>query len=174
MLNKKGFTLIEVLMVISILGVILAIAVPSVYNYYEISKIKTEKIFVDKLTRKIDDYITMNVDEFELNTDAIAKVKKCEIGDITDCSRIVDVYEVVDEITFNNIITLGLIDENEFINPKNNKRCNKDSSKIEIYQDEDKVNYFRYTLVDCDISDENIFKVVNDIKYIYDNTSFLN
>lgn len=173
MLNKKGFTLIEVLMVISILGVILAIAVPNVYNYYETSKIKTEKIFVDKLTRIVDDYITMNIDELVLGDDVVSKVKKCEIGDTTDCSRIVDVYEVIDEISFNDVISLGLIEENEFINPKNNKRCNKDSSKIEIYQDIDKVNYFRYTLTDCDISDENISKVVNDIKYVYDNTSFL-
>ena len=37
-LNKKGFTLIELLAVIVILGVLLAIAIPSVTKYINISK----------------------------------------------------------------------------------------------------------------------------------------
>ena len=40
-LNKKGFTLIELLAVIVILGVLLAIAIPSVTKYINISKKST-------------------------------------------------------------------------------------------------------------------------------------
>ena len=39
-LNKKGFTLIELLAVIVILGVLLAIAIPSVTKYINVSKKK--------------------------------------------------------------------------------------------------------------------------------------
>lgn len=166
MLNKKGFTLIEVLMVISILGVILAIAIPSGYNYYETSKNKTEQIFIGKLNRVIDDYITLKASSFTLDKTKSWDVKKCSIADEVeaDC-KVVKAYKVTDEVKFDNIINEQLISESDFISPKTNIKCNKDSL-IEIYQDEDLVNYFRYNL-DC-VSDDNR----ND-GYVYNSVTFL-
>lgn len=169
MLNEKGFTLIEVLMVISILGVILAIAIPSGYNYYETSKNKTEQIFIGKLNRIVDDYITLKASSFTLDKTNSWDVKKCSIADEGEESyancKLVKAYKVTDEVKFANIINEQLISESDFISPKTNIKCNKDSL-IEIYQDEDLVNYFRYNL-DC-VSDDNR----ND-GYVYNSVTFL-
>lgn len=166
MLNKKGFTLIEVLMVISILGVILAIAIPSGYNYYETSKNKTEQIFVGKLNRVIDDYITLKASTFTLDKTKNWDVKKCSIADESDADcKVVKAYKVTDEVIFDNIIEEQLISESDFISPKTNIKCDKDSL-IEIYQDEDLVNYFRYNL-DC-VSDDN-----KTNGYVYNSVTFL-
>lgn len=166
MLNKKGFTLIEVLMVISILGVILAIAIPSGYNYYETSKNKTEQIFIGKLNRIVDDYITLKASSFTLDKTNSWDVKKCSIADESDADcKVVKAYKVTDEVKFDNIIEEQLISESDFISPKTNIKCDKDSL-IEIYQDEDLVNYFRYNL-DC-VSDDN-----KTNGYVYNSVTFL-
>ena len=167
MLNNKGFTLIEVLATLVILGVILAIAVPMGTNAYESSKNKTEKIFVDKLARLVDDYITLNVSDFELDSTAIGEVKKCDLGDFDEeeCKNPIPVYKVKTIVKFQDIIDEKLIVENEFINPKGKTACDKDQ-EIEIYQDKDKVNYFRFKLA-C-ISFDN--KDANG--YAYDNATF--
>ena len=166
MLNKKGFTLIEVLMVISILGVILAIAIPSGYNYYETSKNKTEQIFIGKLNRVVDDYITLKASSFTLDKTKNWDVKKCSIAGESDADcKVVKTYKVTDEVKFDNIIKEQLISESDFISPKTNIKCDKDSL-IEIYQDEDLVNYFRYNL-DC-VSDDN-----KTNGYVYNSVTFL-
>ena len=50
-MNKKGFTLIELLAVIVILGLLMAIAIPSVTKYITQSRVKT-------LTSTVDSYVT--------------------------------------------------------------------------------------------------------------------
>lgn len=182
MLNNKGFTLIEVLATLVILGVVLAIAIPMGTNAYESSKNKTEKIFVDKLARVVDDYITLHVSEFEveplLDGDGNQiKVQKCDLGEMPDgedmspCTKESLVYKITDDVTFQDIIDEELIAENEFINPKNRKKCEKESD-IEIYQDDDSVNYFRFGLLDC-ISNNNI-QINSTVPYVYtyDNATF--
>ena len=54
--NKKGFTLIELLAVIVILGLLMAIAIPSVTRYITQSRVKT-------VTKTMDSYITAVVQE---------------------------------------------------------------------------------------------------------------
>ena len=165
MLNKKGFTLVEVLAVISIIGVLLAVVIPVSINAYESSKTKTEAVFVERLNRLIDDYIALNATDFNLNTMSFNIVRKCNLSTDTDCQE-VKAYRVSDIVTFNSIIEAGLFDENDFINPKTGKHCDI-NTQIEVFQDEDKVNYFRYDLA-C-ISDAN-----RNNGYVYDNVTFLN
>lgn len=165
MLDKKGFTLVELLAVVSIIGVLLAIIIPVSINAYESSKTKTEAIFIERINKLIDDYIALSASDFNLNKSTYNIVRKCNLSTDTECEE-VKAYRVSDNITFNNIVETGLIDENDFINPKNGQKCNLNSA-IEIFQDEDKVNYFRYDLA-C-ISDAN-----RNGDYVYDNVTFLN
>ena len=66
-MNRKGFTLIELLAVIVILGIILTFAVPSITNIYKESKLKTEGMFLNELSKSIDSYVTLNSDKIAFN-----------------------------------------------------------------------------------------------------------
>ena len=66
-MNRKGFTLIELLAVIVILGIILTFAVPSITNIYKESKLKTEEMFLNELSKSIDSYVTLNSDKIAFN-----------------------------------------------------------------------------------------------------------
>lgn len=70
-LNKKGFTLVELLVVIVILGVIMSIAIPSITSSIERSKDKQKKqiikliesageLYVDKHKNTVSPPITLN------------------------------------------------------------------------------------------------------------------
>lgn len=163
MLNKKGFTLIEVLVTIAILGVIVAVVMPASINYYESSKNKTETIYVEKLNRIIDEYISLAATDFTVDKSTYSIVRKCVFESDDEC-REVKAYRVTNNITFQNIIDANLIKENDFINPKDSSRCDA-STVIEVFQDEDKVNYFRYNLA-C-ISDAN-----REGSYVYNGVTF--
>ena len=60
MKNKKGFTLIEILAVIIILGILLIIAVPSISNYINDSRkhayITTAKEYIKEAQKKVSSF----------------------------------------------------------------------------------------------------------------------
>ena len=58
-MNKKGFTLIELLATIVLLTVIGGIAITGVISIINTSKLKSEKVFVDKISNLIDDYLDL-------------------------------------------------------------------------------------------------------------------
>ncbi len=66
-LNKKGFTLIELLAVIVILGVLLAIAIPSVTKYINISKKSTYIDNVQAYASTALDQATLGTYKFPVN-----------------------------------------------------------------------------------------------------------
>ena len=114
-MNRKGFTLIELLAVIVILGIILVIAAPNISNAYKNSKLKSEEIFIDRLSDTIDTYITLNSDDLSFSTSSSAQ--KSENNDVYD----VKVYSST--IQINDIITSGIISEKDFVNPGNKNFC---------------------------------------------------
>ena len=83
-MNRKGFTLIELLAVIVILGIILTFAVPSITNIYKESKLKTEGMFLNELSKSIDSYVTLNSDKIAFNEKKTAtKTEKNQSSSVT-------------------------------------------------------------------------------------------
>ena len=56
-INRKGFTLIELIAVIVILSIILIVAVPNLIETYKQSKLKSEGMFVKQLTKSNTPYL---------------------------------------------------------------------------------------------------------------------
>ena len=128
-MNRKGFTLIELLAVIVILGIILTFAVPSITNIYKESKLKTEGMFLNELSKSIDSYVTLNSDKIAFNE------KKTATKTENNQSLSVTVYE-------GKISIKDLIDDR--INPGNkDATCDKDNKIVEVYRDSDYVYCYK-------------------------------
>lgn len=150
-LNKKGFTLIELIAVIVILSIILVFVVPNLLDTYKRSKLKTEKAFVDQLSKGIESYITLYSNEM-----SFSKVDGNFVKEITDNrsdkpSYDVDVYKA--DITVKEIIDKNIIESSEYINPgnrgDNTKKCKPETDTITVYRDSDFVYCFKMPPMDC-------------------------
>ena len=73
-MNKKGFTLVELLAVIVILSIILVIAVPSVNRYIKQSKEKAYKVQISELLDAVESYANMNNEILPENDDEVIKI----------------------------------------------------------------------------------------------------
>lgn len=128
-MNRKGFTLIELLAVIILLGIVLVFTIPNVMDTYKNSKLKTEKVFVDKLSDVIDGHIKLNSNDFNFVQDGTAN-KEGQTETVT-------IYKSA--ITINDIIESKLISESDYINAGNKDvKCNI-NAEIEVYKDSDYV-----------------------------------
>lgn len=128
-MNRKGFTLIELLAVIILLGIVLVFTIPNVIDTYKNSKLKTEKVFVDKLSDVIDGHIKLNSSDFNFMQDGTAN-KEGQTSAVT-------IYK--DTLTINEIIEGKLISESDYLNSSNKDvKCNI-NAEIEVYKDSDYV-----------------------------------
>lgn len=140
-MNRKGFTLIELLAVIVVLGLVLLISVPIISDAYTKSKIKSEEVFVDRLTQAIDSYVKLNSDtmSFSCNSD------RCE-GTKTVNEK--DTYNITYQmrtITINDIINDGILTQKDFVNAGNNNKnvsC-EPNAEVEVYKDSDFVYCYK-------------------------------
>lgn len=160
-MNNKGFTLVEMLAVVVILAVIGGIATTGVINTINTSKLKSEKIFVDKISNLIDDYLDLYRPTKEVGESYI--LKKCANS---ECSKYKDVelIEVIEADTTNinlrDLVEENIINEEDLINPKNKEKCLTETGpKIRVYKDAEYVYYYYVDLsgtnTSCDISAEN-------------------
>ena len=126
-MNKRGFTLVELLAVIVIMAIILTIAIPSSIDAYKKSKLKAEYSFVKRLSEAVDNYTTLNTD----------KITFTQYGQKTkiDTDNIVTVYKGT--ISTRNLVGEELLNIKDYINPNNKDTpCNK-YAEMEIYKDSD-------------------------------------
>ena len=142
-MNRKGFTLIELLAVIVLLGIVLIFTVPNVIDTYKNSKLKTEKVFVDKLSDVIDGHIKLNSDEIEFTEEI--EGKKClkytyeDDKEICISDKTYTVKINKGTIPISKIIEGKLISESDYINAGNKDvKCNI-NAEIEVYKDSDYV-----------------------------------
>ena len=137
-MNRKGFTLIELLAVIVVLGLVLLISVPIISDAYTKSKIKSEEVFVDRLTQAIDSYVKLNRDTMSFS----CKSDRCE-GRKTENGKEYDITYQKGVITINDIIKDGILTQKDFVNAGNkDAKCNNDA-EVEVYKDSDFVYCYK-------------------------------
>lgn len=157
-MNNKGFTLIEMLATIVILAIIGGIATVSVISIINTSKLKSEKVFVDKVSNLIDDYLDLY--KPTSSTGNTYTFNKCANSDCSNTKSITAVEVIKADgknVHLKDLVDKGVIETEKLINPKNKQQClNGDGPEIKVYRDEEYVYYYYVDLRgNCDISDEN-------------------
>lgn len=136
-MNKKGFTLVELLATLVILGIIVGITIVSVTSSFRNAKDKTEDVFVNTLEDTLDMYLDSDARKLSFK-----ETKTCTLNKTHGS---VNVYKSTNTLTFNDIINSSYspLVEQDFVNPANEKvTCNSNVS-VEIYRDDDFVYYYR-------------------------------
>ena len=91
MKNKKGFTLVELLATIVILGIISTVTIVTVTEYYQRSKEKTEDAFKKQVEGYVYDYITLSGSKLAYVNSGYTNLQKC-YKDVEDeiCEKDID------------------------------------------------------------------------------------
>jgi type IV pilus assembly protein PilA len=122
-MNKKGFTLVELLAVIVILAIILVIAIPNVIKIIDKAKLDAYNKNKDLIERAAKTYLTSNASLLPQN-----------IGDYTI-------------IKLNDLITNNYI--NNIKDPKNNTNCDVNNSLVKV--ENIGINQYKYdAFLQCD------------------------
>ena len=165
-MNNKGFTLVELLATIVIIGLIMGIATTSAISTINNSKKKSEKVFVDKLATAIESYININGSQSSEITGTEVQFEKCRrVNDDNTCLEGTSKTVEVTELTPFNLkdITTGdtaTISEDKIVNPSTKEKClNGTNPEVRLFKDDDYVYYYYVDLsrnnTSCNISDEN-------------------
>ena len=150
-MNKKGFTLVELLATLVILGIVVGITIVSVTSSFRNAKDKTEDVFVNTLEDALDMYLDSDANRLKFSNNEFCTISK-KSGDVR-------VYKSTDYISFKNIITsrndatndeekrinssYSPLAEQDLVNPANEEvACNSNVS-VEIYRDDDYVYYYK-------------------------------
>ena len=145
-MNKKGFTLVELLATIIVLAIVTGITVVSVLTSLDKAKQKTEKEFLNQLSNIIDSYMELNIDIISKSFSDTTQVGL--VGTINKNHGNIKLYSSKNKYDLSSIINnLQTTSEKNLINPVNSKEC---TGKITYYRDEDYVYYYTVTMEnDC-------------------------
>lgn len=157
--NNKGFTLIELLATIVILSLVMGIAGVGVVNTINNSRDRSEKLFVQKLSKAIDDYIDLYGSTLTNVGTSYTFSKKNNIGNSTYDATIFQVKNKdKSDVYILDLVSKGLIDSN-VVNPRNKLVCfdSGHNPVIKVYKDSDYVYYYSVDLSssNCEISSDN-------------------
>ena len=126
------------LAVIVVLGLVLLISVPIISDAYTKSKIKSEEVFVDRLTQAIDSYVKLNSDTMSFS----CKSDRCE-GRKTENGKEYDITYQKGVITINDIIKDGILTQKDFVNAGNKDATCNTTAEVEVYKDSDFVYCYK-------------------------------
>ncbi len=126
-MNKKGFTLIETIMVIAILALLMLILVPNVITLINKNNIKSCHSLEDSIKNAAKIYVTNN---------------KYQLGFSCDTTK---------EITIQTLVNSGdlKLTDNELVNPKDNSTIKQDKEITVTYDCNKKIFTYDFTL-NCD------------------------
>lgn len=134
-MNKKGFTLVELLATLVVLGIIMSIVLVSVNGGFGEAKEKTEDIFIDTIKDAMDMYLDSDAKSLNFNKICSNKINKT-YGEVI-------VYKAT--TNFQSVINSRYkpITQNDLVNPANKKTCyGGQFIPVNIYRDEDFVYYY--------------------------------
>lgn len=134
-MNKKGFTLIELIGVIVLLSLITTIATVSLNNYLKQGRERTFKILVNSFEDAV----------LEAYTSCLAHPRS---------SKFCREHEIPDTKMASELITLGELLDNGFIEPIKNpwntsELCNRNSYIIAFRNDENNISFEYKTCLRC-------------------------
>ena len=148
--NKKGFTLMELIAVIIVLGIIIGIVILLVRGASKKAKEKADDVFAESIRDIVDIYVDGNKLAYGFN-DSTKWNRKCsvnvsELGERTLYKRNNPIS--IDEII--NTADYGDLSEKDLINPVLNKTCS--GVNVDIYKDDNGGSYYYFTLENCTTS----------------------
>lgn len=186
-MNNKGFTLVEVLATVVILGLVMGIAVYGINGTINNSKNRTEELFVERIKDSIDNYLELNGSLLSESSGVNSNLSfcKCIKADCYDADTDSCILEEEDEdgfkikkgyyaianeldsITFDDLVNENFLDRPKVVNPANKKAClNGVNPVIRIFRDNDFVYYYY-----VDLSGENTSCELGDSVSIIDTLS---
>ena len=159
-MNKKGFTLVELLATIVVLSIVVGLTIVGINANIKNAKKKTEEVFIGTLRDAIKIYLDSD------NTNISWGASTCSFEKVGKESNL---YKANDSISFGDIISSEYhpIVEKDLINPANEKLCSSDLSVIDIYRDDDYVYYYYIDKDSLHESDGSLSCFLDsDLKYI--------
>lgn len=137
-MNRKGFTLVELIATIVVLAMVMGIALVSVLTFFGDAKEKSEEVFVDTIRDAMNVYLGSDAKKLTFTQDTKSG---------TNCQIIktygpVNVYKAT--INFNAVINSEFkpITKEELVNPANEDVTCTSPSSVQIYRDDDYVYYY--------------------------------
>lgn len=147
-MNNKGFTLIELLAVIIVLAIVSSITIMAVNGSYSNAKVKSERVFINNVTKAVEAYIDENMTSGWGGVSRVGEYEKYNI-DKNECDNsttfcYVNVYKR--SFPFQKVIDSGYLKKDEVVNPNNDNSCYDDSTEVMVYRDSDYVYCFMVKL----------------------------
>lgn len=147
-MNNKGFTLIELLAVIIVLAIVSSITIMAVNGSYSNAKVKSERVFINNVTKAVEAYIDENMTSGWNGVSRVGEYEKYDI-DKNECDNsttfcYVNVYKR--SFPFQKVIDSGYLKKDEVVNPNNDNSCYDDSTEVMVYRDSDYVYCFMVAL----------------------------
>ena len=156
-MNRKGFTLIELIAVLLILGLVVGVTVYSVSGVFTSAKDKAEDVFVETIKDALEVYLSSDAKSL----DFVGSGETCRNINKTHGSR--TMYRI--RKNFNDVINSSYkpLTQNDLVNPADkDKTCNSASSvSFYVYRDQDYVYYYSVDMGDFGCLNHNVDVVSN-------------
>ena len=135
-MNKKGFTLVELLATLVILGIVTGLTVIGINYNINNTKKKTEEVFIGTIKDAIKMYLDSDARKLKYDNEV------CTISKALNDN--VKVYKTSSNVNLDTIINskYSPLLEEDLVNPNNEANCNINAS-VDIYRDEDYVYYYK-------------------------------